>query len=231
MINQQKLQPFARVHERLKVWTEDVLDGLGDAVYDKRCDPVENQSRDGFIPYTSGGWDGIGYASMEYSYGTGSVPLAIQPYLNRELADIKTAWDAEHPETSYDVIFAPSLEDEGQETLPGIEASREADALREEYYEFEHNSLSEGGTYFFKARCLYYVAGDSRNTTGKDEVYLFTGINTDFEYGRDSIPWLGAGKSQQSEWVWERTVRVRDLSPRRIEALTRSAIKAWNKLY
>lgn len=57
------------------------------------------------------------------------------------------------------------------------------------------------------------------------------GINTDFEYGRDSIPWLAAygSKTQQTEWLWERTVLVSRLTPATIRKMTNDAINALQK--
>jgi len=52
------------------------------------------------------------------------------------------------------------------------------------------------------------------------------GINTDFGYGRDTIPWLRCygTNPQQTEWVWEATVKVADLDEDLIKQLTEAAI-------
>jgi hypothetical protein len=218
---------FVRKVELCRQWTLDVLaevEGFED-VYSTKVSEVENRSRDGFIAFTDGGFAGIGTATMDAAYGSGCVPEAIKPYLDREIKDIEEAWNEKHPEHPVDWIYAS---DEPHPTLPGIPASTEREHWREKFYDFEHESMSEGGTYFYKVRVVFYDRSNSSNETGEPEAFFMVGINTDFEYGRDSIPWLRCyGRDPQcTKWLWEKTVKIKDLSPRRIASLTRQAIKA-----
>lgn len=106
--------------------------------------------------------------------------------------------------------------------------STERDHWKEKFWEFEHEWLSEGGTYFYKVRAIYFDAGSSRNESGEPEVFFMVGVNTDFEYGRDSISWLPymGGKAQQTEWCWECTAKAADITEDFIDALKREALDA-----
>ncbi len=222
------LQPvFVRKVDLCRDWVTEVLEAVEgfDDVYGTNVNEVENRSRDGFIPFTDGGFDGLGYGTLSYAHGSGAAPAVIQPYVDSAIKDIEKSWDEENPEHTVAWIYAS--DDEGQETLPGIEKSREREHWREKYWDFESNNMSEGGTYFYKVRVLFH--GDEHSSvSGDPEAYFMVGINTDFEYGRDSIPWLSCygQKTQQTTWLWEKTVKIKNLTPRRIESLTKQAIKA-----
>lgn len=220
------LQPvFVRKVALCRQWVEDVLESTGgEDVISRDIDEVENRSRDGFIPFTDGGFDGIASASMNYAYGSGQVPSAIQPYLDSALRDIEKSWDEENPEHTVAWLYSDEPE---QATLPGIPPSRERDHWREKFYEHQDANMSEGGTYFYKVRVLFH-GEDHTSVSGEPEAYFMVGINTDFEYGRDSIPWLAyyGQKTQQTTWLWEKTVKVKNLTPKRIESLIGQAIKA-----
>lgn len=226
--------PFDAKRALVQKWVEEVLDNVTgfEDVYDSRSDEVENESRSGFIPYTDGGFDGIAYASLSAADGTGCAPAVIQPYIDQAHKDAQEAWNELHPDLTYETIFAETLEEAGQEVLPGIDCSHEAEANREEYWEFEHGSMREGGTYFYKVRALFFDTDNSRNTTGKPEVYFMVGINTDFEYGRDSIPWIACygGNPQQTAWPWEKTVEMRKLTEKLVEIMVEEATTALRNL-
>jgi hypothetical protein len=208
---------FVRKVELCRQWAQDVLDVVEgfDDVYSVSLDEVENRSRDGFIAFTDGGFNGIGTATMSAAHGAGCVPQAIQPYLDKTINDIEREWNEKNPERPVDWLYADNNDSERV-------------CLREEYQEFEHESLSEGGTYFYKVRVLFYDRSNNSNETGEPEAFFMVGINTDFEYGRDSIPWLRCyGQDpQQTKWLWEKTVKIRDLNARRIASLAKQAIKA-----
>jgi hypothetical protein len=218
---------FVRKVELCRQWTLDVLaevEGFED-VYGTNVSEVENRSRDGFIPFTDGGFDGIGYGRMGYAHGAGCVPEAIKPYLDDALKEVEKGWDENHPDHPVKWLFE---HEEPHPTLPGIEPQRitKRDQLREEFYEQQDSYLSEGDTYFYKVRVLFH--GDQHSSeSGEPEAFFMVGINTDFEYGRDSIPWLRCyGRDPQcTKWLWEKTVKIKHLNARRIASLTRQAIK------
>jgi len=221
------LQPvFVRKVELCRDWVEQVLEAIEgfDDVYGTNINEVENRHRDGFIPFTDGGFDGLGYATLRDAHSTGAAPSVIQPYLGSEMKGIEKAWDEENPEHPISWIRA---DEEEHPTLPGIERSRECEHWREKFYEFEDEYMREGGTYFYKVRVLFH--GDQHSSqSGEPEAYFMVGINTDFEYGRDHIPWLACYGSNPNctKWVWEKTVKIKNLTPRRIESFVRQAIKA-----
>lgn len=202
----------------------EVVEGFDD-VYGTNISEVENVRRDGFIPFTDGGFDGVGLATLAYAHGSGAAPAVIQPYLDSALKDVEEAWDEENPEHKLAWIYAD--DDSAQETLPGIERSRERERWREKYWDFENSNMSEGGTYFYKVRVLFH--GDRHSSeSGEPEALFCVGINTDFEYGRDHIAWLSCyGRSPNcTTWVWEKTVRVADLTEEMVETFIAEAAEA-----
>lgn len=174
---------------------------------------------------------------MSYAWGSGSVPTAIQPYLDSALKDAAEAWDEKHPDATVDMIYADpemvALEKAGQLVLPGLIVERDdwqrrQHPLLEGWQEFETEFMQEGGTYFYKARVLFYDVDNSNNQTGKPEAYFFVGINTDFEYGRDTIPWLRCygAKTQQSQWLWEKNIAIDELNDELVDTMIKEAIDA-----
>lgn len=219
------LQPvFVPKVELCRDWITEVLEAVEgfEDVYGTNLSEVENRHRDGFIPFTDGGFDGLGMATLSYAHGSGAALAVIQPYVDSALKDAAKDWDEQNPEHPVSWIYAEEPE---QPTLPGIQPSREH--WREKFYEFEDEYMREGGTYFYKVRVLFH--GDQHSSqSGDPEAYFMVGINTDFEYGRDNIPWLACygQKTQQTTWLWEKTVKVKNLNAKRVESLIRQAIAA-----
>lgn len=227
-------EPFVAKRVLVQKWCEEVLDNVGnfEDVYNTRSDEVENESRDGFIPYTDGGFEGVAYATLGYADGAGCAPAIIQPYIDAEHKAAQEAWDEGHPERTYETIFAETVEEAGQTPLPGFKPSMEAEHARDEYYQFEHDYMSEGGTYFYKVRAIFFDTDNRRNESGKPEVYFMVGINTDFEYGRDSIPWLSCygGNPVQTTWPWEKTVPIEDITEELVATMVEEATAALRNL-
>lgn len=234
------LQPtFVVKVDLARNFVTEVLEGVeqfGD-VYGTKIDEVENRSRDGFIAFTDGGFDGWGYATLRDAQGSGAIPTAVQGYVDQALKDAEQAWDEKHPEATVEMIYADpepvALEMAGQLALPGLITKRDdwqrrEHPIREKWHEFEDEHMSEGGTYFYKVRVLFYDVDNSSNVTGKPEAYFFVGINTDFEYGRDNIPWLSCygQKTQQSQWLWEKNVALDDLTEEFVEQMVTEAVSA-----
>jgi hypothetical protein len=224
---------FVDVIAEVRRWTEEVLETVSgfDDVYHTNIDEVENRHRSGFIPFTDGGFNGIGYATLSGAYGSGFIPNVIQPYVDSALKQVQEDWDEKHPDATYDTIFAApervALEQDGQEVLPGFKSSVDDHPMRDEYYEFESEHMSEGGTYFYKVRVLFH--GDQqRSVSGEPEAYFMVGINTDFEYGRDSIRWLSCYVRDPNctAWVWEKTVKVSEITADMVDTFVAEAAKA-----
>jgi hypothetical protein len=216
---------FVEHVELTRRWAEEVLEAVSgfDDVYNTDLDEVENRSRDGFIPFTDGGFNGMGYATMSYAYGSGCAPAVIQPFIDSTLKDVEEDWNKDNPEHPTSWLFA--RHDDAQLDLFG--PSGERDHWQEKYWEIEREAFEEGSTYFYKVRVLFH--GDHHSSvSGEPEAFFMVGINTDFEYGLDHIAWLPymGGKAQQTEWLWEKTVKVADLTEEMIDTFITEASDA-----
>ena len=154
----------------------------------------------------------------------GGAPSMIDPYLASARSDCEKEWDEQNP--GHPVAWIYAAESDAQGDLLG--KSRERERWREKFCEFEDEHMREGGTFFYKIRALYHDADNSDNESGEPEVLFCVGVNTDFEYGRDSIPWLRCygQPTQQTHWVWEAAVKVRDITPELLDQLAESAASA-----
>lgn len=187
------------------------VSGFDDCYGDFRVEPVETEAYDGFIPYTDGGSDGIVYAQLSYAYRSGSAPAAVQDTIDRCLKDVETAFAEEHGITveQLDEEKAEMIALWNQPTLPGMGKEPYPEhPLQSAFHEMQDSSLSEGGTYFYKCRVMFYEPGNYRNKSGDYEVRMFAYLNTDYEYGRDNISWLSCYGSNpdQTSGDWERTM-------------------------
>jgi hypothetical protein len=224
-----KIAPFQDVLKWCHGWAEELKEFLtsNEMAYDAKVKRVENVGYDGFIPFTEGGIDMIASQCLSYDHDTGAAPKLIQPIIDSCLKDAQEEWDRRHPECTYEVIFGDEgCGDPDQLMLPAHPPRPEPyESQREEYYDFERTWLTEGSTYFWKARVLFYAADNYRNDTGEDEVLFCVGINDDLEYGRDSISWLPNGP--KTHWLWEKTIPVRRLTEARVAVFARQARKAF----
>jgi hypothetical protein len=220
------LPAFETVDGLIHEWVETVASELStmDDCYDFRVEEIENEARSGFFPFTEGGWEGIVYATLWGAYSSGSIPAVIQPFIDSSLNDCQEEWDRENPEHPYSWLFEDDAEDQGQVTLLGKSTEREH--WREKFYEFETEWMSSGDTYFYKVRAIYYGPSNHRNESGEPEVFLMVGINTDFEYGRDHIPWLSYYGSDPhcTKWLWEKNIPVSQVTPEIVKTMIKDAI-------
>lgn len=213
--------------EDVRRWAEEVLENVEgfEDVYSTRIDEVENRSRDGFWAFTDGGFNGIGYGSMGHAHGSGCAPKVVQPYIDSTLAEVEKDWDEKNPTHPTSWLFAKTEDEAKQFEMFG--PSKERDHWREKFWEIENSAFDEGSTYFYKVRVLFH--GDRhRSVSGEPEAFFMVGINTDFEYGRDYIAWLPymGGKAQQTEWLWEKTVKVSELTNEMIDTFIAEASEA-----
>lgn len=218
---------FVRKVDMCRRWVQEVLEAIEgfEDVTHTNVSEVCNRSYDGFIAFTDGGFDGLGFGDMGHAHGSGSAPQAIQPYIDSALKDIEKDWDKENPE--HTVEWCHQEDDTLQLVMPGFVPSREREMWQQKYWEFEDANMSEGGTYFYKVRVLFH--GDQHSSeSGEPEALFCVGINTDFEYGRDHIPWLTCyGKSPHcTKWLWEKTIKIKDLRNQRIDSFISQASKA-----
>lgn len=195
-----------------------IADGMkrnDEAIYyygdDEGIYPIESNARDGFIPYTSGGFEVCLPASLNHAYGSGSIPAPIQPIIDSWLKDCADEWEREFPDR-------PPLEDcfcgddEDLRTLAG---------------DFESDYLCNSDeSYFWKARVMFLDADDRQNESGKPEVYIDAYLNTDIGYGRDHIPWVAplGGKANQTIGSFKLTIPADDFAAMDDDALEALAI-------
>ena len=81
--------------------------------------------------------------------------------------------------------------------------------LAEKLSEYEDSYMSEGGTFFYQLRAMYYSADNMRNESGDDEILFLAGVNLDFEYGRD----------KGLEVTYEKCVPVKELTIEMIDII------------
>lgn len=132
---------------------------------DVEVEEVPHLGCDGFIPYTNGGYKLSFLSELGLAWGSGSHSTVIQPYIESCLKDSLQYFKDENPD---------------------FDETDENDTLWDSFSEYESDYLSEGGAFWYELRVYFFSADNYRNKSGQDEIYIFSGTNTDFEYGRDS---------------------------------------------
>lgn len=168
--------------------------------YETHCLPVEVEeveykSRDGFIPYTNGGYTLSFMSDLSLASSSGSHPEVIKPFIKSSLKSGLEYFKEENPT---------------------FDETNENDPLWDAFYEYENEWMSESSEFWYQLRVLFFTADNYKNITGEDEIYIISGTNTDFSYGRDS----GLQKA------YDKTVKVSDLTPESIVELIQEAINA-----
>lgn len=196
---------------------------------------VSAQSYDGFIAHTNGGWRMQVMQSLGGSYydaGNAERDI-IEPYYDSACRDAAEAFARDYQDGElYQMAVDAGRDDDLWEFLNerwfdaqqrcihqpelfsggGFRNTVEA-AERDAYHDFQSEYLAEGGTYFTDITALFYEKDHHRNVTGVDEVYIFAGVNTDFEYGREN----------GLQCTYEETVPVSELSAEQIATLVQEA--------
>jgi len=217
MINRhriEKLGEFAPHYLEISDWVENVLDDVKD-VLDQRVEEITDRSDLYSLFKTStapGGIEATGYGNFSTAHSTGFIPELIKPYIERDIKACQDAWDEIHPDHKVSDLLTAGPRTTEQETL-----LKEYDEHKEAWF--------QDTTYFYKVRALFYRKGDAHNVSGESEIYLAAGINDDFEYGRDYVPYATGG----THWVWKRTVLVRDITPELLQECYQQATEALAK--
>jgi hypothetical protein len=201
-----------------------IADGMksnDEAIYyygeDEGIEAIESEPRDGFIPYTSGGFEVCLPASLNSAHSSGRIPAPLQGIIDSWLKDAADEWAREYP-------GKPSLID----CICG-----EDEDLSELACEFESEYLCNSDEcYFWKARVMFLDADDRQNESGKPEVYIDAYLNTDIGYGRDHIPWMPhyGGKANQTVGSFKLTIAADDFAAMGDDALETLAIEAVKQL-
>lgn len=152
---------------------------------------INHEGYDGFIPYTNGGWRCMIMDDLSRVWGSGStyaeepqkvirqgidysLDCAIESFIEEYHAALRALYGFGDKEALKEVVNYHNLYERGES------------GLAEKLSEHENTSLSEGGEFWVEFRAHYYAADNNRNETGEDEICFIAGVNTDFEYGRDS---------------------------------------------
>lgn len=165
-VEQNVLAVIQNIADELRDWDEVI------AVH---VDPIEYKARDGFFPYTNGGYSGV--ASIPFRYGRFDYDC-LSEYHDRDTEDMYAAFrrdkgdPEEYDDLSNEEFFDKFYEDGGAE-------------FRSEW------EMNNGDVFFLMFRAIFFDVSNRRNVSGEPEVYFFAGVNVDFNYGRDSIPWAG----------------------------------------
>ena len=186
---------YAHKAELLRHFVEELSDEIGgylDVSHMGEVEEIETHWRDGFIPYTNGGFNLFGYADLSLAFGSGSVPENVKDILSGTMKDCEESFKADNG--------IP----EGADLWAYLE---ENEPLREEYYECENTWLTEGASYFYRVQVSVFDVDNRFNETGEPEAMLLVGINTDLEYGR----------SKGDIWVYEKTIPLKRVTSTVIE--------------
>lgn len=206
-----------------------------DSIADNVCE-VSAASYDGFIAHTNGGFRVCVPCDLMSAYSEGLSDFEtehLQQYIDQSYADaaqcfvadhetLSTLWDL-YEEGGGELTALAWLEkrlndaEELHRVQPDLFGTvefwnTEAAHHMEEFFDAVSEYMSESGTFFYELRVLFYEKDNHRNTTGSDEIYIFAGINTDFEYGRE----------KGLETAIERDYKLSRLTPARIKTIVQA---------
>lgn len=220
------------IEEMIQSAIEDAA-SLGDC-YGERVEPVEYQCRDGFIPHTNGGFDAMALNTLHNVWGSGiGNNSLVEPFVDSALRDAET-WFFEENREAFEkhgyreemgepISWLYSKAEEERESPDQIALFQMpkarnlwAEKLREDFYEYESQSMCEGSEFWLQCRVLFFAPDNRRNQSGKPEAYFMAGLNLDFTYGRDS----------GFEVVWDLNIALEDLTPERLEDIEANMIEA-----
>ncbi len=208
-----------KLPEHIEARLNDVMSELGEELiseYESYADiesclsEVEHEARDGFFPYTNGGINITIPVDLSHVESTGKYPenAKVTQEIRRVIdSDYDTALSSFCDQHKQELSKHYSVEQLKQCDVGIINytdlCDKGLDVLADTLSEYENDALVAGGTFFIQCRAIYFSTDNSRNETGEDEIYFMSGINLDFEYGRD----------KGLETIYERTIKVFDLTP------------------
>lgn len=201
------------IMEDVREMIEEVTESIGNDAWSCRVEEIESKSRDGFIAFTDGGWNGC--VTFGFHQEVSWVVDQIKPFVERDQIQ----------------MFDQFLEERGalgeviEPRQPDAEPNWELVDQHPEWEEFRDGWGQEDDTaWFVYVRAIFYDQDNHRNVSGEDEFQFCLGINDDFNYGRDSISWCKGG----STWVWERNVAVSEITPELLAEIQREFLEAWS---
>lgn len=184
----------------------------------ERLGEIEHIGRDGFIPWTSGGFELVLPASLSHHWGSGCAPKPIQAIIDGQEPSLADDWQRQHDDAP------PFLDCVNAD--PGDPAAE----WTERAMEFESEWWAEDPScYFWKARVMFEDV-DDHNGGDVPRVSIDCYLNTDLEYGRDYISWLSCYGTNPNRTVGEfKAVIPLDkfvaLKPSHIDAIVKGAAR------
>ena len=179
---------------------------------------IEHKSRDGFIPFTNGGLSFNAPINLDYLNGSGkgfvnaAVEKTIEKTVDYAYKGALSFFIAEHRAELKSLFTTKQLDNNSGDINYHTLYSLHNGALAEELSETESAWLE--CTLFVEHRIQFYAADNSRNETGSDEICFLSGVNTDYDYGRD----------KGLEITFNRTVELDNLTPKLIKEITKEML-------
>lgn len=198
---------------------------------------VSATSYDGFIAHTNGGFRVMIPCTLRDAESEGLTDFessVLQGYIDTGHNEVAEQFVTDHYELSE--LWSIYQDDGGEltalewfnkrisdaEELHAVQSDlfgnvpfwqTEAGKLREAFYEYSDEWMTEGSTFFYELRVLFYQGSHRRNACdGRDQISVFAGINTDFEYGRE----------KGLETAIERDYKLERLTPARVARIVES---------
>ena len=192
--------------ETIRDLFEEHAEDLDQYGLEPKVERIANESYPGFIPYTNGGWSVMVMDDLGQVNGSGryyaagpqadldkaieySLDMALESFIESNMDAMERIYGTRDEEKLKEVVSYHDLYD------------HEEGELAEELSEMESDSMTEGGEFWAVLRASYFAADNSRSETGEDEIFFYSGVNTDYTYGRD----------KGLITTFERTVKVSDL--------------------
>ena len=176
--------------------------------YDAEPEPVENDRAPGFIPFTSGGFTLC--VAQTFNAEENGQPGPIRQIIRESLKD----------------ACENAMRNQGLQTPGGFDGLEAWEAYNACYELFDDQSDEQDqfcgdvdawfseDCYFWKANALFFAPGQIGNETGECEVYFDAYLNTDLNYGRDYVGWLGCYGTDPDRTTgpWRKTITVAKLT-------------------
>ena len=193
-----RLNISKELNDYLETSIQDIVDDNGvpenyGGCVDTMVQSVAHESYSGFIPFTNGGFDLTLPTDLNSVVSSGAAPTeAVADKIIEDAIDysLEMAFDSFMDEKREELaeIFTP--EEMNAKYSESIISYSELDernqgSLAEELSEYENSCLTEGSTFFYQFRVLFFADDNCRNELGEDELLFMAGTNLDFEYGRD----------------------------------------------
>ena len=179
-----------------------------------------HESYEGFSPYTNGGVDFTAAISLDYLVGTG------KSFVNAKVSN--------EIEKTMDYCYTGAREQfiaENREVLENWFTADELNTNKDtinyhELYDLKLGTLAESlsemeqswqdSVLFIQHRAMFYSADNSRNDTGEDEIAFRSGVNLDYDSGRD----------KGIVYTFEETVKVGDLTPNKLKEILNNMLQS-----